>query len=103
MILIGIFVSLVFLYSLVSGRLERTVLTAPILFTAAGMLIARIPGVQSELALDRKGLLLIAELGLVMTLFTDASRISLRILRGNPSARPSTWRPASTTAFPSPS
>ena len=36
MILIAVFVSLVFLYSLVSQRLERTVLTAPIVFTATG-------------------------------------------------------------------
>jgi hypothetical protein len=43
MIVIGIFVSLVFLYSLISRRLERTVITAPILFTVAGMLTSLIP------------------------------------------------------------
>ena len=36
--LVAIFLALVFLYSLISGRLERTVVTAPMLFTAAGML-----------------------------------------------------------------
>ena len=82
-ILIGIFVSLVFLYSLVSGRLERTVITAPILFTAAGMLTSLVPVALYHLGLDRKGFLLIAEVGLVMLLFTDASHISLRVLRGN--------------------
>jgi sodium/hydrogen antiporter len=82
-IVIGIFVSLVFLYSLVSGRLERTVLTAPILFTAAGMLTSLVPAALHHLGLDRRGFLLIAEVGLVMLLFTDASRISLRVLRGN--------------------
>ena len=64
MIVIGIFVSLVFLYSLISGRLERTVITAPILFTAAGMLTSLVPAALYHLALDRKGFLLIAEVGL---------------------------------------
>ena len=39
MSLLAIFVALVFLHSLVSRRLERTVLTAPIVFTTAGMLV----------------------------------------------------------------
>jgi len=39
MTLLAIFIALVFLHSLVSGRLERTVVTAPILFTTAGLLI----------------------------------------------------------------
>jgi sodium/hydrogen antiporter len=82
-IVIGIFISLVFLYSLISGRLERTVLTAPILFTTAGMLTSLVPGALDHLGLDRKGVLLIAEVGLVMLLFTDASHISLRVLKGN--------------------
>jgi NhaP-type Na+/H+ or K+/H+ antiporter len=83
MIIAAAFVLLVFLYSLVSRRLERTVLTAPIVFTAGGALLALLPASAVELELDRKALLLIAELGLVMTLFTDASRISLRMLGGD--------------------
>jgi len=39
MALVGGFVALVFLYSLVSRRLARTPLTAPVLFTAAGFLL----------------------------------------------------------------
>ena len=39
MVLMTAFVLLVFLYSLVSRRLEQTILTAPILFTTAGALI----------------------------------------------------------------
>ncbi len=38
MTLLAAFVVLVFLYGLVSGALERTILTAPILFKAAGAL-----------------------------------------------------------------
>jgi sodium/hydrogen antiporter len=81
MIPLSLFVSLLFLYSLVSGRLDRTVFTAPIFFTAAGMLLSpalqRILGtpVNSEIFLG------IAEVGLVMLLFTDASRTDLNVLR----------------------
>ena len=82
MVLIATFIGLVFVYSLVSRRLEQTILTAPILFTAAGALMAFSPEALSELGLDRKGFMLVAELGLVMTLFTDASRIALRMLTG---------------------
>jgi hypothetical protein len=39
MTLLAIFIALVFLHSLVYGRLERTVVTAPILFTTAGLLV----------------------------------------------------------------
>ena len=81
MISLAIFVGLLFIYSLVSGRLERTVFTAPIVFAVAGMLmfpaLQRIlkPGVNAEI------LLAIAEVGLVMLLFTEASRTDLNVLR----------------------
>ena len=39
MIPLAFFISLLFLYSLLSWRLERTLLTAPIVFTVAGMLM----------------------------------------------------------------
>jgi sodium/hydrogen antiporter len=79
----ALFVVLVFVYSLVSRRLERTVITAPIVFTAAGLLISLTPPWVSGLGLDRKALLLIAEIGLVMTLFTDAAHIDRSVLKGN--------------------
>jgi sodium/hydrogen antiporter len=79
----AVFVVLVFLYSLVSRRLERTVITAPIVFTGAGLLVFLMPPWLSALNLDRKALLLIAEIGLVMTLFTDAAHINLQVLKGN--------------------
>jgi NhaP-type Na+/H+ or K+/H+ antiporter len=84
MVVIAAFVALVFLYSLVSRRLERTVITAPILFTAAGALLAFSTDALNAAELDRHGLLLVAELGLVMLLFTDASRVSLRLLNDRP-------------------
>jgi sodium/hydrogen antiporter len=81
MVLMAVFVVLVFLYSLVSQRLQRTVITAPMLFTCAGAATILLPAVARELVLDREVLLLIAELGLVMLLFTDASRINPSLLK----------------------
>jgi sodium/hydrogen antiporter len=81
MVLTAVFVVLVFLYSLVSQRLQRTVLTASMLFTSAGAATILLPDVARELVVDREVLLLIAELGLVMLLFTDASRIKPPLLK----------------------
>jgi NhaP-type Na+/H+ or K+/H+ antiporter len=81
MTLLTIFLVLVFLHSLVSRRLERTILTAPIVFCVAGMLAVLVapeaPGHQNGLKL----LLTIAEIGLVLLLFADASRTGLRVLK----------------------
>ena len=85
MVLIAVFVVLVFAYSLVSQRLGRTVITAPMLFTAAGAATILLPEVARELVLDREVLLLVAELGLVMLLFSSASRISPSFLRAGAS------------------
>lgn len=83
MILISFFTILVFVYSLVSKRLEKTVVTAPILFCAAGMLIYFYHPAQDEMILDMNQLLTIAEIGLVMTLFTDATHVNRSILKKN--------------------
>jgi NhaP-type Na+/H+ or K+/H+ antiporter len=81
MIPLALFVSLLFLYSLISRRSERTIITAPIVFTTAGMLMSPalqgIPGTE----VNSKIFLGIAEVGLVMLLFTDASRTDLTVLR----------------------
>jgi len=81
MTIIAYFVLLVFLFSLISRRLEQSVVTAPIMFTSGGiLLILAVPGF-SEFSIEREGLLKIAELGLVMLLFTDATHIQLKRLR----------------------
>ena len=81
MTLLAIFVGLIFLYSLVSARLEKTVLTAPILFTVAGMLALQfLPELRNRQG-NLEVFLRVAEVGLVLLLFTDASRTDLRILR----------------------
>src|SRR5271157_1572576 len=82
MVPLALFVSLLFLFSLVSRRLEQTMVTAPIVFTVGGMLMS--PALQGILraGFTAKAALHLAEVGLVMLLFTDASRTDLKVLRG---------------------
>src|SRR5271165_7194149 len=78
---LAIFVLLLFGYALVSRRLERTVLTAPIVFTIAGMLMYPILPKLLEAGFNANVFLRLAEIGLVLLLFTDASRTDFKLLR----------------------
>jgi NhaP-type Na+/H+ or K+/H+ antiporter len=81
MLPLSIYFALVFLYSLFAGRLARTVLTAPLLFAGAGMLtLVLLPDLRDRLS-HQDAYLTVAEIGLVLLLFTDASRTDLRLLR----------------------
>ncbi len=80
MISLAILVSLFFFYSLVSRRLEQTIITAPIVFTVAGMLMfPALPLIQG-FGVNASVLSWLAEIGLVLLLFTHASRTSLSVL-----------------------
>jgi NhaP-type Na+/H+ or K+/H+ antiporter len=81
MVIIAVFVVLVFFYSLVSRRLEHTVITAPIVFTSTGMLLILAISGLHELGMTRESFRELAEIGLVMLLFADASRINMKTLR----------------------
>jgi len=81
MMILPLFVVLVFLYSLVSGRLKQTVLTAPVIFTFGGMALVLARPDLAELGMQRHMLLSFAEIGLVMLLFTDATHINFRTLK----------------------
>jgi len=83
MILISVFTFLVFIYSLISKKLEKTVITAPILFCVVGMLIYFYTPVREEFNIEKPTLLMLAEIGLVMTLFTDATHVNRTILKQN--------------------
>ncbi len=80
MSLIVFFIILVFFYGLFSERIERTVITAPIFFTTAGMLMLLFLPEMSANPDKLEIFLLLAEIGLVLLLFTDASRTDLKIL-----------------------
>jgi len=81
MLPLTLLVALFFVYTLLSRRLEQTILTAPILFTVAGMLLFPLLPAFVKLGLNSQVFLRLAELGLVLLLFTDASRTDLSVLR----------------------
>ncbi len=78
--LIGLFIILVFLFTLVSRRIEKTVLTAPLLFTLAGMAAYLWMPLEAAQDSHSNAMLLIAEITLALLLFTDATHIDLRKL-----------------------
>src|SRR5688572_6316740 len=75
--------SVVFAFGLVSRRLEGTILTAPIVFVAAGMVLGPAGFGLVEFGLDEHTVLLLGEIALAIVLFTDAARINLSALRQN--------------------
>jgi NhaP-type Na+/H+ or K+/H+ antiporter len=68
-------------FGLVSRRLQRTVLTLPMAFTAFGLIASHHFLGWLELDLESELIHTLAELTLVLVLFTDASRIDLGLLR----------------------
>lgn len=95
MIELAIFGGLLILYGLVSRRLEGTSITAPMVFVAAGLLTglaggdlgvafegSRAHSGEVELTETARH---IAEIALVLLLFTDAARIDVSVLRGSSS------------------
>jgi len=69
------------LYSLISGRLEGTIVTAPLVFIIFGF-IAGSNGLQVvQINLEHSAIHIIAEFTLILVLFTDAARIDLSLLR----------------------
>ncbi len=66
---------------LISGRLERGVITPPMVFVGFGLLIGPAGFGFVELDVESEILHTLAEATLILVLFTDASRIDLRELR----------------------
>ena len=78
---IAIFVGCLFLYAVLSGLFERSPLTAPIIFTAVGMILWPEWAHIAKAGMSAIVFLRLAEIGLVLLLFTDASRTDLTFLR----------------------
>ncbi len=77
--LIAIFVVL---YGLVSGRLERTVISGPMVFVTVGLLLWRFGLLGGEESLfDDAFFDAVATITLILVLFVDATRVPLRLLR----------------------
>ena len=69
-------------FAAISGRIAGTPITAPMVFTAVGLLFGSEALGLVELAPAGETVKLLAEATLAMVLFADASRIDLRALRG---------------------
>lgn len=80
MIPFAVFLAVLFLYSLVSRRLDQTIVTAPIIFTLAGIFVSFLfPAfLQPPANMEVELFLHLAELGLVFLLFTDTELNGLR-------------------------
>jgi NhaP-type Na+/H+ or K+/H+ antiporter len=91
MVALGLIACALFAYALFSRRVEGTVVTGPMLFVAAGLICGWTGLVDfgsaahgGDRGAAREVVFLVAELALVLLLFTDAARIDPRALRGNP-------------------
>jgi NhaP-type Na+/H+ or K+/H+ antiporter len=80
MILVSVFVILIFFFGLVSRRLERTIISGPMVFTAAGLAVALALPELTRVELKLKPVVIFGEVALALVLFTDATRIRLRAL-----------------------
>jgi len=68
-------------YGLVSRRLERTMVTPPMVFVLLGLLFGGGSLAALGMDADQRVIHVLAELTLVLVLFGDAARIDLRALR----------------------
>jgi NhaP-type Na+/H+ or K+/H+ antiporter len=72
---------LAFGYGLISGRMGRTPITAPIVFVAVGLLLGPVGLDLFEVDMNSEVVKLVAEITLILILFTDASTLNLKRLR----------------------
>jgi len=68
-------------FAAISGRIEGTPITAPMVFTAVGLLVGADALGLVDPAADGEAVKLLAEATLTLVLFAEASRIDLRSLR----------------------
>ena len=78
---IAILAAVVLIYSAIAGRVARSWLSGPILFTAAGLVVGPLGLDVLRLELTAADLKVLAEAALAMVLFTDAARADLGVVR----------------------
>jgi sodium/hydrogen antiporter len=77
----AILAAFLLIYSAIAGRVERSWLSGPIVFTAAGLLLGPYGLGLVRLNLGAGGLRTLAELTLAMVLFTDAANADFAVVR----------------------
>ncbi|HYA33666.1 MAG TPA: cation:proton antiporter [Candidatus Bathyarchaeia archaeon] len=78
---LAIFAAIVLAFAVVSRRVERLNVTAPMAFVAAGLLLGA--SHVFNVLLNNEVLLLVGSIALALVLFTDASRINVSLFRVN--------------------
>ena len=78
---LAIFAAFIFIYSLISGGLERTPINGAVVFTAFGLIMGPECLGLLKLTITAEGLRTLAEITLALVLFTDASNANLKILK----------------------
>jgi NhaP-type Na+/H+ or K+/H+ antiporter len=71
------------IYSAIAGRIERSLISGPIVFTAVGFILGADGLGILRIHIDGEGLRLLAELTLAMVLFTDAANADFSIVQRN--------------------
>jgi NhaP-type Na+/H+ or K+/H+ antiporter len=80
---LAIVAALIFLWGALSARLERFDVTAPIIFVVAGLALTHGPLAPLGFAPSNELIKSMAEITLVLVLFSDASRVGLHELRAD--------------------
>ena len=80
---LAIIAGLVFAWGTLSARLERFDMTAPIVFTVAGVLLTHGPLAPLGITPGSEVVKVLAEATLALVLFSDASRVGLHQLRAD--------------------
>ena len=71
------------IYSAIAGRIERSLISGPIVFTAVGLILSADGLGVLRIHINGEGLRLLAELTLAMVLFTDAANADFSIVKRN--------------------
>jgi len=71
----------IILYALFARRLEGTVITPPLVFAAFGLIVGDAVLGWADLKFENRFIHGLAEITLILVLFSDAARIDLRLLR----------------------
>jgi NhaP-type Na+/H+ or K+/H+ antiporter len=82
MIAVVAFILLVYVYSLLSRRLEGTILTIPLVFALAGILLVLVAPGQMRREVASPVWLILAEVTYTIVLFNGATRVNLGVLGG---------------------
>jgi len=81
MTILAVFLLLVFLFSLVSRRAQKTIISGPMVFTIAGILMFILFPEIYDFEVKNKTIKTIGEITLAVVIFSESSRISLRQAR----------------------